>query len=137
MFCLSPTNEAARIIRTRRNTSTGATSRETVYAVTSLAWGKVSPSRLAEIIRGHWAIENRVHYVRDTAWDEDRSQLRTGTAPRVMATLRNVVIGLIRILDTGANIAAATRTLGRRVQQLLDLLDHGKVTPVTAVSTLN
>lgn len=128
---------AARIIRTRRDTSTGATSCETVYAVTSLTWGQVSAARLAEIIRGHWAIENRVHYVRDTAWDEDRSQLRTGTAPRVMATLRNIAIGLIRTADTDANIAATTRTLGRRIQQLLDLLDHGEVTSVTAVSTLN
>lgn len=128
---------AARITRTRRDTSTGATSAQTVYAVTSFAWGQVSAAQLAEIIRGHWAIENRVHYVRDTAWDEDRSQLRCGTAPRAMATLRNVAIGLIRTADTGANIAATTRTLGRRVQQLLHLLDHGKVTPVTAVSTLN
>jgi hypothetical protein len=78
-----------------------------------------------------------VHDVRDTLFDEDHSQVRTGTAPRVMATLRSVTIGLIRTLDHGANIAATTRSLGRRTEHLLDLLDHGQITTVTAESTLN
>ena len=112
-------------------------SRETVYAVTNLDWHQVTPTRLAELIRGHWAIENRVHHVRDTTYDEDRSQVRTGQAPRVMATLRNIAIGIIRARHGEQNLAAATRTLGRRVERLLDLIDHDKVTPVTAVSTLN
>ena len=81
--------------------------------------------------------DNRVHHVRDTTFDEDRSQVRTGHAPRVMAGLRNVAIGLIRAREPGRSIATTTRTLGRRVERLLDLLDHGTVTPVTAVSTLN
>ena len=128
---------AARITRTRKVGPAGATSTETVYAVTNLTFDQVSPAQLAGLVRGHWAIENRVHHVRDTTYDEDRSQIRTGTAPRVMATLRNIAIGLIRTRRTGANIAAATRTLGRRTEQLLALLDHPRVTKVTAVSTLN
>jgi predicted transposase YbfD/YdcC len=128
---------AARITRTRSHVTSGATSRETIYAVTNLNWQQVTAAGLAELIRGHWSIENRVHHVRDTTFDEDRSQVRTGTAPRVMATLRNIAIGLIRAGDADASIAAVTRTLGRRVDQLLHLLDHGKVTPVTAASTLN
>lgn len=128
---------AARIIRTRTDTQTGATSRETVYAVTSLDWHHATPAQLADLIRGHWAIENKVHHVRDTTYDEDRSQVRTGTAPRVMATLRNIAIGVIRTADTNASIAATTRTLSRRVEELLRLLDHGPVTPVTTASTLN
>lgn len=128
---------AARITRTRTQLTSGATSRETVYAVTNLNWQQVTAAQLAALVRGHWAIENRVHHVRDTTFDEDRSQVRTGTAPRVMATLRNIAIGLIRTADTGASIAAVTRKLGRRVEQLLHLLDHGQITPVTAASTLN
>ncbi len=54
-----------------------------------------------------------------------------------MATLRNVAIGLIRTADNSASIAAVTRTLGRRIEQLLHLLDHGQITPVTTASTLN
>jgi len=128
---------AARITRTRTHTASGVTSRETVYAVTNLDWAHVTAAGLAELIRGHWAIENRVHHVRDTTFDEDRSQVRTGTAARVMATLRNIAIGLIRTADTTANIAAATRTLGRRVDRLLHLLDHGQITSVTGASTMN
>jgi len=128
---------AIRITRTRSHTGTDVSSRETVYAVTNLDWHQVTPTRLAELIRGHWAIENRVHHVRDTTYDEDRSQVRTGQAPRVMATLRNIAIGIIRARHGEQNLAAATRTLGRRVERLLDLIDHDKVTPVTTVSTLN
>lgn len=128
---------AARITRTRTVGPVGATSTETVYAVTNLTWDQVTPAKLADLIRGHWTIENRVHHIRDTTYDEDRSQIRTGTGPRVMATLRNIAIGLIRTVRAGANIAAATRSLGRRTEQLLTLLDHPRVTKVTAVSTLN
>jgi len=131
---------AARVIRTRttaRAGTTSTTSTETVYAVTSLGWDEVTAARLADIIRGHWTIENRVHHVRDTTYDEDRSQIRTGTGPRVMATLRNIAIGLIRTRHTGSSIAAATRSLSRRTDRLLAILDHEKPTPVTARSTLN
>ena len=83
---------AARIIRVRTNLQAGETSTETVYAITSLAAGQVSAARLAQIIRGHWAIE-AMHWVRDMSFGEDASQVRTGTGPRVMATLRNVSIG--------------------------------------------
>lgn len=128
---------AIRVLRTRRDSRTGRTTTETVYAVTSLDWDDVTPARLADIIRGHWSIENAVHHVRDTTFDEDASQVRTGTAPQAMATLRNITIGLIRTRQTGSNIAAATRSLGRRAELLLNLLGHSQVTPVTAASTLN
>ena len=63
-------------------------SRETVYAITSLAVTQASPAELAAIIRGHWAIEDCLHWVRDMDYDEDRSQVRTASGPRVMAALR-------------------------------------------------
>lgn len=59
-------------------------------------------------MRGHWHIENKVHYVRDVTWDEDRSQVRTANGPRAMTTLRNVAIGLVR-LGGWSNIASALR----------------------------
>lgn len=128
---------AVRVIRTRSQTRTGKTSREIVYAVTSLGWDDVTAAALAQLIRGHWTIENQIHHVRDTTFAEDASQVRTGTAPRVMATLRNISIGLIRTSQLGPNIAAATRSLGRRTARLLLLLDNAHVTSVTGVSTLN
>ncbi len=57
--------------------------------------------------------------MRDTTYDEDRSQVRTGTAAQAMATLRNIAIGLIRTRHLGPNIAATTRTLGRHASRLL------------------
>jgi len=77
------------------------------YGVTSLPEG-TSPARLLSLVRGHWRIENSLHWVRDVTFDEDRSQVRTGTGPRVMATLRNLAIGLLRVRGC-ANIAQALR----------------------------
>jgi hypothetical protein len=61
----------------------------TVYAITSLPFELASPARLADLLRGHWAIE-AVHHIRDTTFAEDGSQVRTGAGPHVMATLRNL-----------------------------------------------
>jgi predicted transposase YbfD/YdcC len=63
-------------------------STETVYAITSLTATQARPADLAAIIRGHWLIEGRLHWVRDLDWDEDRSQVRTGNGPRVVVSLR-------------------------------------------------
>jgi hypothetical protein len=67
----------------------------TIYAVTSLTFEQASPARLADHLRGHWAIENGLHYVRDTTFAEDASKVRTGAGPHVMATLRNLAIGAL------------------------------------------
>jgi predicted transposase YbfD/YdcC len=80
----------------------------TVYAITSLTFAQASPARLADYLRGHWGIENGLHYVRDVAFAEDASQIRTGTAPQVMACLRNLVIGVLSRAGP-VNTAAALR----------------------------
>jgi predicted transposase YbfD/YdcC len=79
-----------------------------VYAVTSLPHAHASPGRLADLIRGHWAIENGLHWVRDVTFAEDGSQVRTGTGPQVMACLRNLVIGALSRAGP-VNLAAALR----------------------------
>ena len=66
-----------------------------VYAVTSLAHAGASPARLADLLRGHWSIENGLHWVREMTFTEDASQVRSGTAPQVMACLRNLAIGVL------------------------------------------
>ena len=81
---------------------------EVVFGITSLSTTKGPPSRLLALNRGQWGIENRLHWVRDTTFDEDRSQVRKGVAAQFMAALRNLAIGLLR--RAGAtNIAAAIR----------------------------
>jgi hypothetical protein len=77
-----------------------------VYAVTSLAHAQASSARLADLLGGHWAIENGLHYVRDVTFAEDASQVRSGTGPQVMACLRNLVIGTLSRAGP-VNLAAA------------------------------
>lgn len=47
--------------------------------------------------RGHWGIENKSHYVRDTTWREDANQSYSGNGPHALASLRNLAAGLFRI----------------------------------------
>ncbi|WP_372495024.1 transposase [Micromonospora phytophila] len=82
---------------------------------------QAKPAQLAAWIRGHWSIENTVHWVRDVTYDEDRSQIRTGTGPQVMATLRNAAIGALRLTGV-TNIAAANRHHARDSNRPLALL---------------
>jgi predicted transposase YbfD/YdcC len=79
----------------------------TVYAITSLPFELARPACLADLLRGHWAIE-AVHHIRDVTFAEDGSQVRTGVGPHVMACLRNLVIGMLRGAGPG-NLAAALR----------------------------
>ena len=98
----------------------GKTTREVRYAITSLG-EEVGAARLLCHIRGHWGIENRLHYVRDVTLGEDASQVRTGSAPEVMAALRNVVLGVLRQAGW-SNIAAALRHNAWQPGAALELL---------------
>lgn len=97
-----------RIERSSENLTSGKIRHEVVFGITSLAPELASPQRLLELNRGHWSIENSLHYVRDVTFAEDLSQIRTKTAPHVMASLRNLVISILRI-NNHANIAQALR----------------------------
>jgi predicted transposase YbfD/YdcC len=78
---------------------TGAVRHKTVYGLTSLAPVRADAARLLQLTRNHWSIENCSHWVRDVTFGEDRSQVRKGDLPHVMAALRNCVIGLFHFLD--------------------------------------
>ncbi|MFK0108645.1 ISAs1 family transposase [Streptomyces sp. NPDC091217] len=97
--------QAIEIKRRRAHKKTGKIQHKTVYAVTSLAPDQAGPSHLAQLVQGHWSVE-ALHHVRDVTFAEDASKIRTGSAPRAMATLRNLAIGLMR-QASWANIAAA------------------------------
>jgi len=113
--------QAIQIRRRRRSLTSNRWSTETVYAVTSLTPRDAGPQQLADIVRGHWKIEDQLHWVRDVTFDEDRSQIRTCNGPRVMATLRNLAISVLRL--TGAtNIAAALRYHARRPHRPLQTI---------------
>jgi len=95
--------------------------REVVCGITSLDVSKATPERLLTLNRGHWCIENRLHWVRDVTFDEDRSQIRTKSAPRAMATLRNIAISLLR-LRNNINIAEALRLYAAKPHLTLDVI---------------
>jgi predicted transposase YbfD/YdcC len=94
---------------------------EVVYGVTSLRPERATPHRLLELVRGHWGIENKSHWVRDVTFDEDRSQVRCGNIPHMMAALRNTAIGLLRWAGH-TNMAAACRRLAAQPVQALALI---------------
>jgi predicted transposase YbfD/YdcC len=111
-----PAEQVSRVVRTRtvtfwlndghtraRVTRTGT---ETVYLIITMPAREAPPEHIAVYIRRHWSIENRVHYIRDVTLREDSSQVKTGSRPRVLVSLRNLSTGLIR--QSGHDKIAAT-----------------------------
>ena len=101
--------------------NTGEVREEVVVGVSSLTPERADAARLLAVVRGHWSIENRSHWVRDVTFDEDRSQVRCGNIPQVMAALRNTVVGLMRWAGY-TNIAAACRRFAAQPQAALHLI---------------
>ena len=112
--------QAMEIKRRRTHRKTGKVETKTVYAITSLPPEQASPAQLAELVQNHWSVE-ALHHVRDVTFGEDASRVRTGTAPRAMATLRNLAIGLMRQAGW-TNIAAATDHYRSRPQHATAML---------------
>lgn len=88
--------------------NTGVVTRAVTYGLTSLSARAVSTATLEQFWRGHWTIENRVHYVRDVTMGEDAHQMHTGNAPHALAAMRNALLNALRAAGW-TNIAAALR----------------------------
>ncbi len=117
---------AVQVTRRRRSLRSGRWHTETVYAITDLDQLQIHPVEIADILRGHWHIENKLHWVRDVTFGEDLSQIRTRHGPAVMATLRNLAISVHR-RHGATNIAAATRRVSRHPGRVLPLLLQAKI----------
>lgn len=96
--------------RTTTILKTGEVRHETVVGVCSRGPADLAPQALLEAVRLHWTIENKVHWVRDVNWREDQSRVRTGAAPRILASLRNAVLSWLD-LKKKTHIASQLRTL--------------------------
>jgi predicted transposase YbfD/YdcC len=114
-------NQVFMVERSTTIKKTGEYYAETVYGITSLTPEQADASRLNSLVRSHWHIENKSHWVRDVTFDEDRSQVRSGNIPQVMAALRNTVIGLMRWAGE-TNIAAARRKFAAKPRLALKLI---------------
>jgi len=96
----------------------GEQTREVAYAITSAGPEWADAEVLRQWWRGHWGIENRLHWVRDVTLGEDASRIRTAAAPEVLAGLRNAAISLLRLSGV-TNIAEALRENLYHVRSLL------------------
>jgi hypothetical protein len=82
---------------------------EVVYGLTSRPQREGSAKFLLRMLRSHWAIENRLHYVRDVTMGEDQCRVRRGHSAEILAGLRNVVNQLTEHLDFPSKAAALRR----------------------------
>ena len=118
--------QAACLDRQTTVLTTGEVRRQRAYAVTSLPPAAADAPALLRLWRGHWAVENRLHWVRDVGFAEDRSGATVGGVPQMLAALRNAAIGLLRAHGRTA-IAAGRRHLARAPHETLLLLGlHGQ-----------
>jgi len=86
--------QAAVICRTIHHLKSVRVTDETEIVLTSRPSAQMNAAQIQAFRRGHWAIENPIHYVRDVTFGEDRSMARTKHAPENLASLRNLVIAL-------------------------------------------
>ena len=105
----------------RAEMRTGKCSVAVSYGITSLSVAQASAAELEALWRGHWTIENQVHYVRDETFGEDRGQVHTGSAPEALAALRNSVLSLLR-WQGWTNIADALREYAASVPKVFGLI---------------
>jgi hypothetical protein len=105
----------------RERTERGQKTVEVVHGITSLHAERADARRLLELTRGHWGIENRLHYKRDVTMGEDASRVRKGVAPRVTAALRYTVIHVLSDVAV-PSLVAAVRTMGNCLSQAVSVL---------------
>ncbi len=110
------------LLRVSLNQRTKRLSLQSTYGVTSLPPERCAPDRLLELLRSHWHIENRLHYVRDVSLHEDACPVRSSRIQRILATLNNLVIGLIRRCDAFRYIPEARRFFAVHFDQAFQLL---------------
>ena len=110
--------QALRVERRRTSVRHGGTEEETVYCLSSLD-ARTGPGELLRIVRGHWEIENRLHYVRDFTYDEDRCRAAAGHLPGNLAALTNTAVSIIRLSGRFKYIPPANRHYAARPDEAL------------------
>ena len=93
---------------------TGESTREIAYGLTSLGVEEAGPGELLNIVRRHWEVENRLHYVRDFSYDEDRCRAAAGHLPQNLAALSNAAVSIVRAIGRFVYIPPANRHYATR-----------------------
>ncbi|MFY1675486.1 ISAs1 family transposase, partial [Streptomyces sp. WMMC905] len=109
--------QVLRIQRRRRLYGAKKWSSETVYAITDLPAEEANAAEIASWARGHWTVENTVHWCRDVTFNEDKSQVRTHNTPAVLAALRDLIRSALKLAGY-VNTAAGRRAHTERPRVL-------------------
>lgn len=110
-----------RVERTFTRVADGKVMEDVAFGVTSLKPSEANATRLLALVRGHWQIENKLHYRRDATLREDWCQVRRGHAPQVLAILNNLVLGLL-LRRKVKNVPAARRNYAAHISEAWQLL---------------
>jgi len=114
-------NQVFKLDRKVTNLSTGATTVETAYGITSLSPERGSAGQLLKWTQEYWGIENGLHYRRDVSLDEDATRMTNRNQSEVMATLNNFIVGLTHKLGFH-NLASAQRVFEAKLTLALSAL---------------
>ena len=114
--------QAMRIEREREILKTGERSVEVTWSLTSLGTERAGPEELLDLVRNHWHIENRLHYVRDFTYDEDRCRAHVRHLPRNLSCLTNAAIAIVRCDGRFRFLPEANRHYAARAQEALDAI---------------
>lgn len=124
--------QIARVVRYRGGMDGQRITKEVVFVITSLTADQADAATLARLIRGHWQVENGIHYVRDVTLGEDRSHARTENLPAVLACVRNTVIAALRLAGA-TTIPRARRWAADNPERIVGLFTAG---PNPAIGSL-
>ena len=114
--------QAMRIERDHEVLKTGERSVEVTWSLTSLGAERAGPEELLALVRNHWHIENRLHYVRDFTYDEDRCRAHVRHLPRNLFCLTNAAIAIVRCDGRFRFLPEANRHYAARAQEALDAI---------------
>lgn len=117
----------AQVFRLQRTTTllkTGNVRQQIVYGISNLSMAEAPAERMLQLNRGHWGIENRLHWRRDATLGEDRCQTRTGTAPAILARLNSAILSLMDRLGVH-NLPRQSRFFNAQEEQALQALLTG------------
>ena len=118
----SHVQQVFRLQRIVQHKPTGRLSYEVVFGITSLTVNQATPADLLRVMRHHWWIENRLHYVRDISFGEDACRLRNPHIQHVLASLNNLALGLIRLATDFPYIPQARRYLAANLTEACQLV---------------
>ena len=110
-----------RVRRKSEQVKTGKITEQTIYGISSLNVAEYPAAEILDLTRKHWQIENGLHYRRDVTFKEDACRQTTKKGGRVLATLNNLTIGMLRKLGW-ENIAKARRYYNARIDEALNLI---------------